>query len=644
MLLRRFGKRWLALSSLLAFFGQPSALAQSNRTPIQADLAHTLEAGHVKVGDAVFATVEVPWQDSTCTLRRGALLKGRVVAETPFVKTAKTSNIALVFESGQCGGRDLKPLLLTVAAVVAPTNSLQADQYENRPLTEAVGLPVDGGLRSVTSAAATNWQSPSRAKPPKAVLPGQVIGVPKVKLEVGSGPEGSSVLTATGRSMRLESGSQLVLVPKQATSAVSTVASAAPPMPPAAGPASISSTVAAPVADITADDTELCVPPSCSVELSEGGPVARATATIDVKRLGYPERTSVEMDRFDYDAAIAYLGPKQLLFTFNPHLLVKRTGAVSGLHGLRLVRAVLLDLDTMKAKRTLEWQVLDAQQYLWPVGADRVLVHTGRELRLYGPGLSIEQRTSLDGSLAFVRCAPSGQYFAVGVIQERHTESVHGQLAEAEEREPEEDVQVRVMDAKFHVLAVVQRSSRDVPPVLMDEGEIRVPSIGKNRWRIVEYTWDHQRRVLAQVNSTCMPITSSLPSNSLFVVGCDRQADGKWYRVLQSDGKPVLKGWSPSAELEHTASGNAARSAFAVGIAQAAAPVPPDAVFRSSDLASERIGVYRSQNGQRLFNVSVSSPIPTVQTFVLSPSGDQLAVLDRDRITLYPVLPMPAGP
>jgi len=644
MSLRRFGKRWLALPFLLALFVEPVVRAESNRIPIQADLVHPLEAGRVKTGDAVFATVEVPWQDSTCTLRRGALLKGRVVAETPYVKTAKTSQIALLFESGQCGGRDLKSLRLTVAAVVAPTTSLQADQYENRPLTEAVGLSVDGGLRSVTSAAATNWQSPSRAKPPKAVLPGQVIGVPKVKLEVGGGPEGSSVLTATGRSLRLESGSQLVLVPKQPVPVVSMVTAAAPSTNPAAGPTSPSSAGTTPIAEVTADDAELCAPPSCSVELSEGGPMARATATIDVKRLGYPERTNVEMDRFDYDAAIAYLGPKQLLFTFNPHLLVKRTGSVSGVHSLRLVRAILLDLDTMKARRTVEWQVLDAQQYLWPVGAERVLVHTGRELRLYGPGLGIEKKVPLDGPLAFVRSAPSGQYFAVGVIQERHTEILHRQLAEAEEREPEEDVQVRVMDAKFRVLAEVQRSSRDVPPVLMDEGEIRVPAIGKNRWRIVEYTWDHQRRVLAQVNSTCLPVASSLPSNSLFVVGCDRQADGKWYRVLQGDGKPVLKGWSPSAELEHSASGNAARSAFAVGIAQAAAPVPPDAVFRSSDLASERIGVYRSQNGQKLFNISVASPIPTVQTFVLSPSGDQLAVLDRDQITLYRVLPTPPGP
>ena len=631
------GNRLLAATSLLAFFiatPLPGA-AEPARIPVQAELVHPIDASRVKVGDAIFATVQTPWQGSGCALRRGALLKGRVVADTAYSKTAKTSEVALVFESGQCGGRDLKPLPLTVAAIVAPTNSLQADNYQNQPLADATGLSVDGGLRSVTSAASTNWQSPSQSKPPKAVMPGQVVGVPKVKLEVGTGPDGSSVLLASGRNMRLETGSQLVLVPRQ----IEVAAKVSPIAPAATAPVTVPAPAAAAVETNNSEETEICAPPQCSIALSDAGPAAQATATIDVKRLGYPDRTSAQMDRFDYDAAIAYLGPKQLLFTFNPHVLVRRTGAVAGVRSLRLIQAVLLDLDTMKVKRTLQWQVLDAQQYLWPISPDKVLVHTGRELRLYGPGLTGEQKISFDGPLAFVRPSPSGDYFAVGVIQERHSEALHRQLAQAEDRDPEEDVQVRVLDAKFHLLATVLRSSRDVPPVLLDEGEIRIPSIGKNRWRIVEYTWDKQRRVLGQVNSTCMPVASSLPSNSLFLVGCDRQADGKWYRVLRSDGKLVLKGWSPSVELEQTPSGNAARSAFAVGIAQALHPLPEDAVFRASDLASERIGVYRTENGQKLFAVSVSSPVPTVQSFVLSPAGDQLAVLGRDQIILYPVSP-----
>lgn len=62
-----------------------------------------------------------------------------------------------------------------------------------------------------------------------------------------------------------------------------------------------------------------------------------------------------------------------------------------------------------------------------------------------------------------------------------------------------------------------------------------------------------------------------------------------------------------------------------------------DAILRASDLEAEHIAVYRAKNGQRVFAVSMPSPVPTLQTFVLSPVGDQLAVLSQDQIAFYPL-------
>jgi hypothetical protein len=47
--------------------------------------------------------------------------------------------------------------------------------------------------------------------------------------------------------------------------------------------------------------------------------------------------------------------------------------------------------------------------------------------------------------------------------------------------------------------------------------------------------------------------------------------------------------------------------------------------------------VYRAENGARLFALNITFPVPTLQTFVLSPDGDQLAVLKRDQISLYAI-------
>lgn len=658
------GKRILIIQKLLSCAVVSCAVQgiAQERTPVQAELVRAIEAGRVKVGDSILAKVSVKWQGPQCTLREGAVLKGRIVAQSIHSRTEKASELALLFDSGQCDGLDLKPFPLTVAAVLATDPSHDKNMYENQPLSEAVGLSIGGtgggsagvgvgggggNLRSVTAAAATVYVSPPRYKGPTAVMPGQVVGIRGMKLNVGGGPEGSSILSTSGHNVRLESGSQFVLVAN--ANAATTVVAATVPPPTTASPtatASVTTSTDDPIATAVVDETEVCVPPLCNVALapSDSQPKPAAVwATLSLKDLGYvPERADHEMYSFDYGSAIAYLGQKQLLFTFNPHVLIRREGVEAKFAKLRVIRAVLVNVRDKKVEKTVDWKVPDAQQYLWPMGQDRVLVHVGRDLRLYGPGLKLERRLGLDGPLAFVRMSPSTKYFAVGVIQERHSEGIHRQLADAEEREPEEDVEIKVLDGDFHALATITRSSRAAPPVLSDDGEIQVLSARKNRWRIVEERWDTQKQILAQVNSSCRPEATTLPENLLFLVGCDPQTAGKWYRVLRSNGKPVLKGWSSSAELEQRATGVANAGTFTIGMAEAAKPIVADSAFQTSDLESERIAVYRAENGERMFAVAIPSPAPTVQTFVLSPAGDQLAVLQGNEIAFYKI-PMTGG-
>ena len=212
---------------------------------------------------------------------------------------------------------------------------------------------------------------------------------------------------------------------------------------------------------------------------------------------------------------------------------------------------------------------------------------------------------------------------------------------DAESREPEEDIEIKVLDSDFHAVGSTIQSSRAMRPVLSDQGEIRISSVRRNRWRISENRWDSQKHIIAQVNSSCLPHVTTLPADLLFVVGCDRLTSGKWYRVLRPDGKPVLKGWSPSSELEQRASGTMAADSFSVAVAQATKSMDVNSPFHFKELDSERISVYRSPNGEKAFSITISSPVPTVQSFVLSPDGNQLAVLSRDQIALYPLRALP---
>jgi hypothetical protein len=627
----------------IAILFSPSSLASgpntpaptaNDRTPVQAELLRAIEAGRIRVGDPVFAKVNLAWKNSACPLREGAILKGRIVSQTPRFKGSRSSEVSILFESGQCGGRDMKPLPLTLAALLAPDPATDVyGEEESQPLNEAVGVGLgggSGGMRSLSQAAANTFVEPRLQKPPQLVMPGQVIGLPDIKLQIGAGPEGSTVLSCEKRTLRLESGSRFVLVPtmKPAPDASTAGAPASPDAAAATPP---------PEPETVAIESEVCAPPTCSLALapSETETSAAAAFSIPVKSLGFAAAADRQMYSLDHDVTISYLGPGKLLFTFNPHVLVPRSNAEAALPRLHIVRASLIDLKTMKTERTVDWRIHDAQQYLWTMGRDRVLVHVGGELRLYGSELRLLLKINLGGPLAFVTISPSGAYLAVGVIKERHTEAIHKELAEAEAREPEEDVELKILDSGFRTVATVMRSSRLVAPVLSDDGEIRVPTIGKDRWRIVEYDWTGQRRVLKQVESTCRPEASTVAPDLLFLTGCDRLADGKWYAVLRQDGRLLLKGRSPSSEQGQTVGGSLGTGMFAVGITELTKALDPSAAFRASDLKELHIGVYGAQNGKKLIGVNLPDPLPTVQTFALSPDGRQMAVLANHQIVFY---------
>jgi hypothetical protein len=312
-------------------------------------------------------------------------------------------------------------------------------------------------VRSVSQAADTVWYEPRHTRIPDTIKPGQVVGIPHLSISVGQGDRGASILSSSGHNVQLTPGTIFVLVPnlRADASAEAKLIDAHIPTEtgnPSAGEHAAPSDLGAsglappnvataelPVSDL-ANETELCVAPDCSVARADARPDEEnhgAQMTMPLKELGYVPPANREMSSFDYDASVAYLGPNQFLFTFNPHTLVPRSGAeATTFRKLRLIRAVLIDLDKKEILKTVDWRIPDSGRYLWPIGQDRVLVHVGEELCIYGPGLKLRDQIPLGGQLAFVRVSPSSEYFAAGIIHERHTRETHRQLEEAELREP----------------------------------------------------------------------------------------------------------------------------------------------------------------------------------------------------------------
>jgi len=626
----------------------PQRISAQGIQPVQAELVQRIDASKASVGDVILGRVQSAWKNSSCELRAGAIIQGHIVSQKAHSKTEKTSELGIIFDSGQCDGREMKPFSLTIAAVVAPPKDLYDTAEGMQSLNSAVGVVLNGNVqsgaspRSLMQSAATVYREPDRPQAPTKVMPGQVVGIPHLAIRVGQGQGGASILFATGRDVKLIPGTIFALVPNlgadhDETAADMKVVNAA--LPEGRSDLEVTELPSEKPSEI-ANETELCLAPECNLAPMDGptdSDTHGAQMTFSLKDLGYlPPAPNREMSRFGYDPGIAYLGPDQLLFTFNPRTLVPRTAAeAESFRRLHLIRGVVIDLEKKQIVKTVDWKVPDNGRFLWPVGEDQVLVHVGQELRLYGPSLKLRRQISLGGALAFLQVSPSSEYFAAGIIHERHTKEIHRQLEAAELSEPEEDVEVRLFDSQFNALATWTTSSRVAPPILMNEGDVQIFSIGQHRWRIVENSWTKQRRVLAVATSACRPQAESLPGDLLFVMGCAHQFGDKWYRVLSGDGKVLLKGWSPSSQLEQTAGGNVGSNAFAIRVAEANRSGISQSVFTPSDLKSARVTVYSAKDGRRIFSIGLPDPIPAVQTFALSPRENLLALLTAGEIAFY---------
>jgi hypothetical protein len=340
-----------------------------------------LDARKVKAGDPILAKLALAWKCPSCDLRHGAIIQGHVVTQKAHSKTEKTSEIGVVFDAGQCGGPDMKPLFLTVAAIVAPSPARDSDfpYAENlQPLSTAVGLNLNSNVRSISQASATVFVEPRPAKASIPVTLGQVVGIPHLAISVGQGADGASILSSTGHNVQLSAGTQLALVPNLRAEPNAT--GDAKSADPNAATGNATPEAAEPAPPNIADEREVCVTPDCTVAPPDG-PVDQeiqgAQITFPLKGLGYlPPSADREMSGFNYDASIAYLGPSQFLFTFNPHVLVPRSGAEVSFSGkLRIVRAVLINLRYRKLAPFVAFQPLRSKPLLRPHGNDPVRQH-----------------------------------------------------------------------------------------------------------------------------------------------------------------------------------------------------------------------------------------------------------------------------
>jgi hypothetical protein len=624
----------------------------SSQAPLQADLLAPLDAAKLTRGVRVLAKARADWNDPACHLRAGAIVIGQIVDLEQRSKHNKGSSIAVAFDHAECEGT-VTPFAFTLFAIVAypqinegvPLVTSEDVYGRGGMMAGPGGVPVQGPVQLGMGSDMLARRGETKNITPATIESGQVIGLKKINLHVGTGPDGASVLSSPKDNVRLEGATQLILMPHVALALVSApVAAEAPSNPPASvsspapapAPAPAPSPIPSPIVTAEVDETGICSAPCALVPDSTAPASVRASRSLSTIQIGYVPHNRREYAAFDFESTLNFLDSQNLLFTYDPHKLRHRISIGSCPESVRTIRAVLLDATTLEVKRILEWQIQGEGQYLWHAGSGRILVHLGSHLRLLDSNLTVLRELSLTAPLVFVSTSPLGDHIAVGTLHERHTRTMHDELAASLKTEPEEDVDVQLLDHDLRPQFNVRQSSSLPPPVLSDAGEIRVNSSGLNRWIIREYGWDHTARIVAKLTSQCRPDLATPLPDAIFLVGCNGSTDQNWYRMIRLDGHLILSSHGTSEDLEQSST-SANQNDFAVRIVRANNAVSRGDLFFKQDLKEQEVSVYRTKDGKRLFFTTSPGISLAKQSFALSPAGAQMAILSDLTISLYPI-------
>jgi len=647
----------LLLGASCARAGRPLPdVASDSPKPLQVSLLMPLDVGKLTDGAPILAKSLVNWREGECSIVPGAVVSGHLAHVQRKSAQDKTSHVEVVFDSADCSGRSM-PVALILYAVNVIREEAPGTVLGDYGMVGRFGPPA-GPLSAAAQMAATDTrytiyntvqsEAANNGKLPSVVKSGQVLGKSHLSLAVDKGTEGGSVLSYEKGNLRLEAKTEFILLAKPRAPAPETsanpsamssdVESESPPSPPLPHQEDAVNEMAttapvAPAEEIAEiDKTQLCSS-LCGVVDTDAPSEVHDAPTASVG-FDYVPREKGERVALSYEAAIVFLDAKTLLFTFEPRQLLRHVREGRTIESERTIRAVLIDVQTHAPIRVVDWIVRGEGQYLWPAGPGRILVRRSHRLYLMDASLNDLRSIPLHGYMAFVSVTPSGNRIAVGTERERYTPKQYAQIYEATHVNPEEDVDVQLLNERLEVLATARQDSTAPVPVLSDQGELRLSGAGRGRWQISLLGWAGERHTIATFHSVCLPELSTPSPEAIFLVGCESSVSSRWYRLIRYDGTAILTSRGSSRQMGHE-SLSASGSGISIRVIHSSLSQLKSSSFVASELLDQEVAVYRLSDGKRLFRIS-AQPALVHQSFAVSPSDDQIAVLADGKVWFYP--------
>ena len=368
------------------------------------------------------------------------------------------------------------------------------------------------------------------------------------------------------------------------------------------------------------------------------------------------------MDRLDEGVSsesLLFLDAQHVLVTYEQKGLFQRQPNCPPWHQDRMVHAMVLDLTTKAVVKEADWYLHDRKRYLWPFGANRILLRKLNDLYVVDAELHEKLLWSSPKDLLWVSVTPDVSQIIVettadtkpGADKDSSPASVETKAPPAAPADPKYVAQF--LDAK------TLKPERMVPLHRLVEltgtkwGYVDLVDGKDNVWLIRFGPNPQQRKNITRVRSVTMPSVLYSSDNSLVVGRCAGPTCQYPVSSFSLTGRRLWRQnwpeyrWFPAVGYDDD------ESRFAISalrINHDALPPKTSASGQENpyqtdlsqvDAFQQQVQIFDTATGDILSKVSVEPAVMSGQNFAIAPDGGSLAVLQHTSLELF-ALPSPS--
>ena len=380
----------------------------------------------------------------------------------------------------------------------------------------------------------------------------------------------------------------------------------------------------------------------------------RPAYSIPAGPLGFAEPSSAYLGMRISQVSLDFIGENRLLFTFRVPGLLRRD---ADSNEERKIRAVVLDLPSGTVEAATEWTVHDYERYLWMLRDGHFLLRDRNNLIEGDTTLRMKLLLQFPGLLLWLELDPTQQLMVtssreplaaphqLGGTTGSSSASASGKPAEKDSTTPPE-----------YVLRVLRRDSSRVILVSRLRTPIRLPInptgyIENLRGRDSEWTLSFNHftggsRVIANVESACMPEENFVSTDEMLVTACS-DTGGNRLMAMTTKGRILWAYLTPATDIwpKIVIAPDGSRIARETLVTSyTIGPFSP--LGGASSLRGQLVRVFDAASGELVLQLPVKPVLDGGGNVAISPHGRRVALLNADAIQIFdlpPASPLPSA-